>query len=186
MLLALLLEWVEASQKVHLNNYFPDIALCPIHIDSIRFAWKDGIQLGASKRLGSWIKKYIIALYSLEVEGYSHICELKGCFFLSRPYFLMSKSMTDPNKAHLTHHFAFSHARLPQNTAQTYLHISVWWTVGRRWKTWLLTARLCSSRKGSNTTPSLTGNVRRSSSLWLAGIEEGEKVWTFPLASAVQ
>lgn len=67
-----------------------------------------------------------------------------------------------------------------------YLHIRVWCTVGRRWKTWLLTARLCSSRKGSRTTPSLTGNVRRSSSLWLAGIEEGEKAWTFPLASAVQ
>lgn len=41
----------------------------------------------------------------------------------------------------------------------------VWWTEGRKWKTWLLTARLCSRRKGSSTTPSLTGNVRRSSSL---------------------
>lgn len=76
--------------------------------------------------------------------------------------------------------------RSPHAVPQTYLHISVWCTVGRKWKTWLLTAKLCSNRKGSNTTPSLTGNVRRSSSLWLAGIEEGEKAWTFPLASAVR
>lgn len=48
-----------------------------------------------------------------------------------------------------------------------YLHMSVWCTEGRKWKTWLLTARLCSSLKGSKTTPSRTGNVRRSSSLWL-------------------
>lgn len=74
----------------------------------------------------------------------------------------------------------------PSQQGWAYLHMSVWCTVGRRWKTWLLTARLCSSRKGSRTTPSRTGNVRRSSSLWLAGIEEGEKAWTFPLASAVQ
>lgn len=51
--------------------------------------------------------------------------------------------------------------------------MSVWWTEGRRWKTWLLTARLCSKRNGSSTTPSLTGNVSRSSSLGLA--ERGEK-----------
>lgn len=49
-----------------------------------------------------------------------------------------------------------------------HLHMSVWCTDGRKWKTWLLTARLCSSLKGSRTTPSRTGNVRRSSSLWLA------------------
>lgn len=52
--------------------------------------------------------------------------------------------------------------------ALPHLHISVWCTDGRKWKTWLLTARLCSSLKGSRTTPSLTGNVSRSSSLWLA------------------
>lgn len=51
---------------------------------------------------------------------------------------------------------------------QPYLHMRVWWTEGRRWKTWLLTARLCSKRNGSSTTPSLTGNVSRSSSLGLA------------------
>lgn len=50
----------------------------------------------------------------------------------------------------------------------SYLHMSVWCTEGRKWKTWLLTAKLCSSLKGSRTTPSRTGNVRRSSSLWLA------------------
>lgn len=49
-----------------------------------------------------------------------------------------------------------------------YLHMSVWCTDGRKWKTWLLTARLCSNLKGSRTTPSRTGNVKRSSSLWLA------------------
>ena len=47
----------------------------------------------------------------------------------------------------------------------TYLHIRVWYTDSRRWKTWLLTARLCSSRNGGNTTPSRTGNVNRSSSI---------------------
>lgn len=57
--------------------------------------------------------------------------------------------------------------------ARSYLHMSVWWTEGRRWKTWLLTARLCSKRNGSSTTPSLTGNVSRSSSLGFA--EEGRE-----------
>lgn len=56
----------------------------------------------------------------------------------------------------------FSQSVLP------YLHMSVWCTDGRKWKTWLLTARLCSSLNGSKTTPSRTGKVRRSSSLWLA------------------
>lgn len=57
---------------------------------------------------------------------------------------------------------------------RSYLHMSVWWTEGRRWNTWLLTARLCSKRKGSSTTPSLTGKVSRSSSLGFA--ERGEKM----------
>lgn len=43
-------------------------------------------------------------------------------------------------------------------------HISVWWTVGFSWNTWLLTARLCSSLKGGSMIPSRTGKVSRSSS----------------------
>lgn len=46
----------------------------------------------------------------------------------------------------------------------TYLHISVWWTVGLSVKTWLLTAKLCSRRNGGKSIPSRTGNVRRNSS----------------------
>lgn len=45
------------------------------------------------------------------------------------------------------------------------LIIRVLYTESRSWKTWLLTARLCSNLKGSNTTPSRTGKVRRRSSL---------------------
>ena len=40
----------------------------------------------------------------------------------------------------------------------------VWWTVGFSWNTWLLTAKLCSSRNGDNKMPSRTGKVNRSSS----------------------
>lgn len=43
-------------------------------------------------------------------------------------------------------------------------HISVWCTVGFNWNTWLLTARLCSKRKGGKIMPSRTGNVSLSSS----------------------
>ena len=96
------------------------------------------------------------------------------------------KFLANLNGVHLACHPSITGCKTSSQQGRAYLHISVWWTVGRKWKTWLLTARLCSSRKGSRTTPSLTGNVRRSSSLWLAGIEEGEKAWTFPLASAVQ
>lgn len=58
--------------------------------------------------------------------------------------------------------------------AASHLHMSVWWTVGRRWKMWLLTARLCSSLNGSRTTPSRTGNVSRSSSLRLPGKQDAD------------
>ena len=50
-----------------------------------------------------------------------------------------------------------------------YLHINVWCTDCRRWKTWLLTAKLCSNLNGSRTTPSRTGNVMRISSLIALG-----------------
>lgn len=62
----------------------------------------------------------------------------------------------------------------PAAATTPHLHMSVWCTDGRKWKTWLLTARLCSSLKGSRTTPSLTGKVSRSSSLWLAARVERE------------
>lgn len=52
-----------------------------------------------------------------------------------------------------------------QKKKEIYLHMSVWYTDSRKWKTWLLTARLCSNRNGGRTTPSRTGNVRRSSSI---------------------
>lgn len=65
---------------------------------------------------------------------------------------------------------------------RSYLHMRVWWTEGRRWKTWLLTARLCSKRNGSSTTPSLTGNVSRSSSLGLAEWEGKKQRVNFELS----
>lgn len=130
--------------------------------------------------------QYILwRILELVVSGKWQV-RVERTFFLSRLEILKWNSWqiqarhlqpaTPPSQGTLSH--------LQQGWA--HLHIRVWCTVGRRWKTWLLTARLCSRRKGSRTTPSLTGNVRRSSSLWLAGIEEGEKAWTFPLASAVQ
>ena len=50
--------------------------------------------------------------------------------------------------------------------------MSVLYTESLSWKAWLLTARLCSSLNGSNTTPSRTGNVRRRSSLGLPGMKK--------------
>lgn len=50
--------------------------------------------------------------------------------------------------------------------------MSVLYTESLSGKTWLLTARLCSNLKGSRTTPSRTGNVRRRSSLGLPAQRE--------------
>lgn len=50
------------------------------------------------------------------------------------------------------------------NENELYLHMRVWCTVGLSWKTWLLTARLCSSLNGGKMIPSLTGNVSLNSS----------------------
>lgn len=57
-----------------------------------------------------------------------------------------------------------SSAIVNTNKDKVYLHMSVWWTVGLSWKTWLLTARLCSRRKGGKMIPSRTGNVSLNSS----------------------
>lgn len=43
-------------------------------------------------------------------------------------------------------------------------HMRVLYTVGFSWNTWLLTARLCSSRNGGRIIPSRTGKVNLSSS----------------------
>lgn len=50
----------------------------------------------------------------------------------------------------------------------TNLHINVWYAVARSWKALVLSDLLCSSRNGSNTTPSRTGNVIRSSAMSLS------------------
>lgn len=49
-------------------------------------------------------------------------------------------------------------------SSKSCLHINVWCTVGFNWNTWLLTAKLCSRRKGGRIIPSLTGKVNLSSS----------------------
>lgn len=58
-------------------------------------------------------------------------------------------------------------------SSKSCLHSNVWCTVGFNWNTWLLTAKLCSRRKGGRIIPSLTGNVNLSSS------SSGIKIDTF-------